>query len=438
MFSFLDVALIASGIIPTIRALPTITTKGAKFFADGQQFFIKGVAYQGTPSDPLVNTTQCTLDAELMATIGANSIRVYHVDPTANHDGCMSVFEAKGIYVWLDLDTFSTQIEQTNPAWTQPQFNAFALVADVFQQYDNVAGFWIGNEVVNTAAGSAAAPYVKAAAADMKTYIALKNYRDIPVGYSAADIAQLRPQLQNYLACGDDPSQAIDFFGLNSYEWCGQASYETSGYVNLQAMAEGYNIPIFFSETGCIIPSPRTFTDQAAIFGPQMIDTWSGAIIYEWVQEANDYGLVNYPNGIPYSGAPIEIQPDFENLANQWSSINPTGIAEAAYTPSFSPPACPTASGGWLVNGNVPLPTLGSGIVLAQVGSAVPTPAPAASSSTPFSSSSSSYSASASASSSMVTVVASSPQTITGAGTSLGVPVGAVGGLLGVMGLLFW
>lgn len=395
-----------------------------------------------------------------MASIGTNSIRVYHVDPTADHDGCMSAFASKGIYVWLDLDTFTTQIEQTDPAWTQSQFSSFSLVADVFQKYDNLAGFWIGNEVINTAAGSAAAPYIKAATTDIKRYIALQNYRPIPIGYSAADIAQLRPQLQNYLACGDDASESIDFFGLNSYEWCGQATYESSGYSNLQAMAEGYNIPIFFSETGCIVGGERTFADQAAIFGPEMVGTWSGAIIYEWVNETNGYGLVTYPNGVIYSGAPIEIQPDYDNLANQWSSINPSGIAEASYSPSLSPPACPTASGGWLVNGNVPLPTLGSGIVAAQLASAIPTataaatltptptPTPSPSSSSPSmvtvmssSTPSSSPQLSSSISSSSIPTHSSVPvngTTTTGAGTSLGVPVGIAGGFLGLVVLLFW
>ena len=213
-----------------------------------------------------------------MASLGTNSIRVYHVDPTANHDGCMEVFASKGIYVWLDLDTFTTEILQTDPTWDQDQFGNFSQVMDVFINYDNLAGFWIGSEVVNTASGSIAAPYIKAATADMKAYRASKNYRTVPIGYSAADIAELRPQLQNYLACGDDDSASIDFYSLNAYEWCGDATYATSGYSNLQAMSEGYNIPIFFSETGCNAVRPRTFADQAAIFAPDMIVTWSGAM----------------------------------------------------------------------------------------------------------------------------------------------------------------
>jgi 1,3-beta-glucanosyltransferase GAS1 len=34
------------------------------------------------------------------------------VDPNGDHTGCMSAFANAGIYVFLDLDTFTTQIDQ--------------------------------------------------------------------------------------------------------------------------------------------------------------------------------------------------------------------------------------------------------------------------------------------------------------------------------------
>ncbi|RQM06265.1 hypothetical protein DH86_00001057 [Scytalidium sp. 3C] len=335
MLNFFTCAVVtASTLFSLASALPNISVKGSKLFANGQQFYIKGFAYQGTPQDPLVDGNQCQTDADAMKTFGTNSIRVYHVDPTANHDECMSIFDKAGIYVWLDLDTFTTQIEQTGPTWNQEQFYAFATVMDVFASYDNLAGFWIGNEVITTNTGSPAAPYIKAAVADIKAYMAGKKYRQIPIGYSAADIEQLRPALQNYLICGDE-STAIDFYGINSYEWCGDATYETSGYSNLEEMAQNYSVPIFFSETGCIVSRPRTFGDQAAIFGPNMVDTFSGSIIYEWVEEANDYGIVSYASG-DAKGTPNPIQPDYDNLMGQWKAINPTGVAESDYTPHLS------------------------------------------------------------------------------------------------------
>ena len=57
-----------------------------------------------------MDTDQCELDASLMEELGANVIRIYHVDPDADHDGCMSAFDKAGIYTLIDLDTFNTQI----------------------------------------------------------------------------------------------------------------------------------------------------------------------------------------------------------------------------------------------------------------------------------------------------------------------------------------
>lgn len=45
-----------------------------------------------------------------MKTLGTNSLRVYHVDPSADHDRCMSLFDEAGIYLMIDLDTFDTYI----------------------------------------------------------------------------------------------------------------------------------------------------------------------------------------------------------------------------------------------------------------------------------------------------------------------------------------
>ncbi|QSZ28879.1 hypothetical protein DSL72_003384 [Monilinia vaccinii-corymbosi] len=353
--------LILAASLATVTALPEIIVKGSKFFAGGEQFFLKGFAFQGTGDDPLVNVTQCRYDINLMKSFGTNSVRVYHVDPTKDHTGCMKILADAGIYLWLDLDTFGTALRTVNPAWTLDQFKNYSKVMDAFHSFPNTAGFWIGNEVINSNANSDAAPYIKAAVADMRTYRDRMGYRKIPIGYSAADIAELRPQLQNYLVCGD-PKTTVEFFGLNSYEWCGNATYDSSGYHNLQNMAENYTVPIFFSETGCIVPRPRYFGDQKAIFGPEMSRTWSGSIIYEWVNEGNEYGVVNY-KGTEYGGPPIPMNPEFSTLKNIWATITPNGVKESDYTPQKPSPTCPASvARGWAINGNVPLPTLGAAV----------------------------------------------------------------------------
>lgn len=322
-----------------------------------------------------------------MRKLGANAIRVYHVDQ-GDHSGCMTAFANAGIYLFVDLDTFSSQIEQLSPSWTTAQEDAFRAVMDEFHQFDNTAGFFIGNEVLTLGNHSYVAPYIKAATRDLKAYRNKKGYRNIPIGYShgefvafcrpdehvlivlLADITDLRPNLQNYLVCGSDTSDSIDFFGLNAYEWCGANTYQGSGYANLTSQVTEYPIPIFISETGCATMPPRDFQDQAAIFSSQMTPYWSGAIIYEWLQEANHYGLISYEGDtnalitratgtFATAGTPKPVTPDFSNLMSAWAEVTPVGTSLEAYTPSNSPPPCPPyTEGAWEVAGNVALPSV--------------------------------------------------------------------------------
>lgn len=141
----------------------------------------------------------------------------------------------------------------------------------------------------------------------------------------------------------------------------------------LEQNSSSLNIPIFMSETGCNTVKPRTFDDQTALLGDEM-NSWSGAIIYEWIQEANDYGLISYgppadPEatatnvvmGFTRAGTPTPISPDFENLSNHWRTLNPTGVSMDAYEPSNSPPPCPSfTSGFWAVSPDAALPTIGA------------------------------------------------------------------------------
>lgn len=78
---------------------------------------VTGMAYQLRPSDPLIDTEQCSRDVKLMQELGVNTLRVYHVDGSADHDGCMKVFEDAGIYLTIDLDDFDTYILPVRPIY---------------------------------------------------------------------------------------------------------------------------------------------------------------------------------------------------------------------------------------------------------------------------------------------------------------------------------
>ena len=238
---------------------------------------------------------------------------------------------------------------------------------DAFHSYNNVLAFFIGNENIAKKEDSVAAPYLKAAARDMKAYRDRKGYRQIPIGYSAADIKELRPMLQDYLTCGGNATENVDFFGLNSYSWCGESNYKLATYNEIEDQAKNFPVPIFLTETGCIVPPNRLWEDQDAIFTKPMVDDWSGAIAYEWIQEENQYGIVVYDgpkaaDGIARSGTPQPKQPDFDNLKSKWATNTPSGVSKSAYnTDKISTRACPSATSGgwWEVSGNVQVPALG-------------------------------------------------------------------------------
>ncbi|KAH6703178.1 Glucanosyltransferase-domain-containing protein [Leptodontidium sp. MPI-SDFR-AT-0119] len=356
-----------------VTTLPTISVVGAKFFdSDGNQFFIKGVVYSlsnNAPYDPLVDTAQCTRDATLLKSLGANTIRVYTVDAKSDHTGCMSAFDAAGIYVLVDLGTPSDSLNRANPAWTDDLYNQFTATIDAFSGFENTLGFFAGNEIINDGNGTSLAPYIKAIAIDLKAYREGMGYRAIPIGYAAADITSVTPMLQNYLACGAD---GIDFFGQHAYSWCGDSTMAQSGFDQLYAKASGYNIPIFIAETGCNTVQPRTFGDQVAIFGSAMNNRFSGAIVYEWALHENNYGLVTY-SGAAATGTPTPIPGDFSNLKSRWSTLTPTGTPLPSYDirTVTSTLACPSSTASiWSVNGEVSLPTLGKAVVNTRSSSA--------------------------------------------------------------------
>lgn len=40
-----------------------------------------------------------------MQILGVNAIRVYNIDPDLNHDECASIFNAAGMYMFLDVNS---------------------------------------------------------------------------------------------------------------------------------------------------------------------------------------------------------------------------------------------------------------------------------------------------------------------------------------------
>ena len=221
---------------------------GEGFFAsDLHTVFLTNVLSGGSSanSDPLADSAGCTRDVPEFTKLGINTIRVYTVDNTANHDDCMSALSAAGIYLILDTDNSQYSLNRDDPAksYNSVYLQSVFATIDAFEGYSNTLAFLSGNEVVNAANNTNCAPYVKAVTRDMKNYITARGYRQIPVGYSAADVDAIQEVMAEYLNCGSDDVRS-DFYAINDYSWCDPSSFTTSGWDTLVANYTGYGIPL--------------------------------------------------------------------------------------------------------------------------------------------------------------------------------------------------
>ncbi|KAI0465293.1 1,3-beta-glucanosyltransferase gas1 [Komagataella kurtzmanii] len=353
--------LIGSCLLSSVLAadFPTIEVTGNKFFYsnNGSQFYIKGVAYQKDTSglssdatfvDPLADKSTCERDIPYLEELGTNVIRVYAVDADADHDDCMQMLQDAGIYVIADLSQPNNSIITTDPEWTVDLYDGYTAVLDNLQKYDNILGFFAGNEVITNKSNTDTAPFVKAAIRDMKTYMEDKGYRSIPVGYSANDDELTRVASADYFACGDSDVKA-DFYGINMYEWCGKATFSNSGYKDRTAEFKNLSIPVFFSEYGCNEVQPRLFTEVQSLYSDDMTDVWSGGIVYMYFEETNNYGLVTIK-----SDGDVSTLEDFNNLKTELASISPSIATQSEVSATATEIDCPATGSNWKASTDLP------------------------------------------------------------------------------------
>ncbi|KAL2868130.1 1,3-beta-glucanosyltransferase gel1 [Aspergillus lucknowensis] len=332
-----------------------ITVKGNAFFKGNERFYMRGVDYQPGGSsklaDPIADVEGCKRDIEKFKDLGLNTIRVYSVDNSKDHDECMNALADAGIYLVLDVNTPDYSINRENPG---PSYNdvylqyIFATV-DKFAKYKNTLAFFSGNEVINDGPSSVTAPYVKAVTRDLRNYIRARNYREVPVGYSAADVDTNRREMAEYMNCGTDEERS-DFFAFNDYSWCSPSSFKTSGWDQKVKNFTGYGLPLFLSEYGCNT-NKRDFGEVASLYSTQMSAVYSGGLVYEYSQEPSDYGLVEIKNG------KLSDLPDFAALKSALAKANDPG--DGGYNKTGGPNPCPARNApNWDVDAADKLPAM--------------------------------------------------------------------------------
>ncbi|ORY73679.1 Glucanosyltransferase-domain-containing protein [Protomyces lactucae-debilis] len=326
------------------QATTPITIKGNTFMRGNERFFLVGVDYQPGGSsdltDPLSNPTICARDIAVMQTLGINTIRIYTVDNSVDHDECMSLLSKAGIYLVLDINTPQSSLNRNDAAssYNLAYMQHLFATVDAFKKYPNVLGFFAGNEVINDAPTVGTAPWIKAVIRDVKQYIAAQSTRAIPVGYSSTDVPGSRYKFPEYLNCGNASTRA-DFIGTNVYSYCGDSSFTQSGYDQLVAGFSDLTIPLFMSEFGCNQfagdqSKGRAFSEVATIYSKEMTSVFSGGLVYEYTQEVNNYGLVTIG-----SNGQVSALPDFYNLQKQYAALKLDKSAPG--TSKTTAPACP-------------------------------------------------------------------------------------------------
>lgn len=350
-----SLAAVSSALIPLEVVGNRFVRPNTDANKDGEEFTIVGIDYQpggassydeSSGKDVLSDEETCLRDAFVLQQLGVNTIRVYTVNPWVNHDQCMSIFNAVGIYVVLDVASPFNALSRTDPASTYNEglLNRVFGVIDAFKGYPNTLGFFSGNEVVNDEKSAKVCPqYVRALQRDMKEYIKLHANRTIPVGYSAADDDTLRRAMWAYLECDNsdnddkDASSNSDFYGLNSYDWCsGRDDWQSSGYGKLLDDFDNSSIPVFMSEYGCNVNSPRTFTEVSGGVYGDLAKVFSGGLIYEYSQEDSDYGLVDIDDD-----GNVKLRTDYTNLQNQYNNITlPTDSESTIKSDAPKAPKC--------------------------------------------------------------------------------------------------
>jgi len=272
-----------------------------------------------------------SVDLEAIADLGANTVRLYNVNPQNNHSKFMEKALSLGIYVIVPLngkdwgylpafaspDCYTQEIE----GYGNVGVNAFSFAKQVvqeFSRYNNTLLFTVANELAqNDKNGWAAFPCVKALTRDVHKYQAEcgQTMRRIPLIYSDVDMgAGDRGDVASYLTCAlESEDDAVDVYGLNVYSWCDEAypgagkadNFQYSPYYEIKKDFKDISVPFLFTEFGCNLgqfktkcpyPGGRQWPEVKHLMGKDMGEMMSGAIAFQFSMDKEEYGLTLSPN----------------------------------------------------------------------------------------------------------------------------------------------
>jgi hypothetical protein len=398
--------LIANAICTPNTIRGPAVLKGKRFFdsVTGDYIPIKGIAYYPRPNDGDLSSSNSidyfTLefqdllweaDVEYFKALGINTIRIYGVNPSINHDAFMCALREAGIYVIVGL-LADCQYCGIGPGQAPSCYPATLKergqrIIHTFSHYDNVLAFSAGNEVGLYAVDRETAlnaPCQKQFLRDMRAYILgcrlSRGMRSIPVGVVAMD--RDRGPNALYYACRTNPKDRLEnaqWYGLNTYLHCDPNAAtidDLAGYMALKADFQNYSlpIPVVIAEFGCRERFPqigqfeaqRTWLQMDAIYNPDYTEVFAGGVVFEYsaeklkVDESDQnkpwpyYQFMKVQYGVGYY-SPVDCNhqdipctynpyPEFDLLADKFAAIDASSFVPSFddYTPpSLLIPECP-------------------------------------------------------------------------------------------------
>ncbi|KAI1442439.1 glycoside hydrolase family 72 protein [Annulohypoxylon stygium] len=295
---------------PSARLAPLtpitpITIKGRFFWQDDKRFLINGVVYtihkkQPGMVDPLTDEHLYDLERSipLLTELGVNTIFVFHIDSTKNHDTAMNMLSDVGIYVLpcIAPPYDESKMNTLDDLYTFGIMQWYFRCVDSMMKYQNTLGFVSSTGQINDVSKSIVAPSIRAIVRDTKEYIRLvstkKNVRSLPVGVFIPDQrSMLKLQYEYFVSTPE--RDAVDFMGINEFSYVGDSPMLHYSYHELINILSESPIPVFFSMYGNRVVVPRPFHETQTLYTDfQMLSTFSGGFVFEFVQSSIGFGLV--------------------------------------------------------------------------------------------------------------------------------------------------
>jgi len=326
----------------TISNTPAIL-KGKRFYKSdtGEYFPVKGIAYYPRPNEGDLSEYSSSVDffteefrslweADIrhLRQLGVNTIRIYAVNPSQNHDAFMCALQQNNIYAIVgllaDCLDCSVGVDEAPACYPTGLKTRGQWVINEFSRYANTLAFSAGNEVtlyarewgqVNMNAGCQKKflrdmrQYVESCSGVLNTILP----RKVPIGMVNWDYER---ELQSlYFNCQTDPTDALEtpeWYGLNSYQHCDPDDL-LLGWVQLRQDFESYNlpVPVVVAEYGCRergfptidqFEAQRTWQQVDALYNPTYSEVFAGGVVFEFSAEKRVVDSSSQGNPWPYNG----------------------------------------------------------------------------------------------------------------------------------------